>query len=248
MMMSRTQRKAKSWAAVLGAGAAAMGLLFACSGGGDDTVAGKVNPTGGGGGPDGSSSDATTAPDTLRPLGAAICTKYPNGPALAAKVTADLLTRVSADCRISAYFAAPKSGTAHLSQCLEQQVSTFFQCPGATYGADKAGVACRTMQEAHRDLHLRKSDFDAYIESVIAALKGSGISDDDITVVLLTFTGTETAIVPNLKTKSYSNCSCPNELIPDGGGYCGPDAGYDGGDGGEGGSDAGASDAADGGG
>ncbi len=232
------------WAVVFGAAAAATGLMLACSSS-EDTVAGKVNPAGPGGQDATTGSDAQLQPDTLLPPGAPLCTKYPNGPALVAKITSDLLNGIGADCRISSYFVAPKSGAAHLSQCLQSQISTFFQCPGATYGNDQAGKVCRSMADAHRDMNLRSADFDAFIANLVAVLKANGISNEDITLVLPTFTGTKTAIVPNPKGIGNSQCSCPNDIQPDGG-YCGTDAGtilIDAGDGGD--ADTGIADAAD---
>jgi len=233
------------WAIVLGAAVSATGLMMACSSS-DDTVAGKVNPVGPGSDQDATTNgDANLEPDTLLPPGAPLCKKYPNGTALVAKITSDLLSSVSADCRISAYFVAPKSGAAHLSQCLESQIATFFQCPGATYTTDQAGKACRTMNDAHRDMNLRSADFDAFIANLIAVFKANGISNDDITAVLPVFTGTKVAIVPNPKGIGNSQCTCPNDIAPDGG-YCGLDAGIDASDGGDAGDGAtGITDASD---
>ena len=239
-----TTRRA-GWAIVFGAAVAATGLMLACSSN-DETVAGKVNPAGPSSDQDATTGDAALQPDTLLPPGAPLCTKYPNGPALVAKITADLLDSLNADCRVSAYFSAPKSGAAHLSQCLQSQISTFFQCPGATYSVDQAGKTCRTMGDAHKGMNLRSADFDAFITNLVAVLKKNGISSDDITAVLPTFTGTKVAIVPNPKGLGNSMCSCPNDITPDGG-YCGLDAGIDAGDAGDGGDggDSGATDASD---
>jgi hypothetical protein len=231
------------WAIVFGAAVAATGLMLACSSS-EDTVAGKTNPTGPGGDQDATTgSDAQDQPDTLLPPGAPLCTKYPNGPALVAKVTSDLLDALNADCRVSAYFIAPKSGAAHVSQCLQSQISTFFQCPGATYGTDQAGKVCRSMADAHKGMGLRSADFDAFIANLIAVLKKNGIANDDITAILPTFTGTKAAIVPNPKGLGNSQCTCPNDIAPDGG-YCGLDAGIDASDAGDAG-DTGIADAAD---
>jgi hypothetical protein len=235
--------KSARWAIVLGAALGALALVAACSSG-DDTVAGKVNPAGPGG------QDATTTdspadlPDTLLPPGAPLCNKYPNGPQLVTKITADLLTAVSADCRIDAYFVAPKSGAAHLSQCLEKQIGNYFQCPGVVYDTDLAGKPCRSMLEAHKNLAapLRSADFDAFIQDFITVMKANGISTADISAVLPTFQGTKTAIVENPRGIGNSQCTCPNDITPDGG-YCGADAGIDANDAGDGGTD-GAADAA----
>jgi hypothetical protein len=238
-----TTRRA-GWAIVLGAAVAATGLMMACSSS-DDTVAGKVNPTGPGSDQDATTSgDANSQPDTLLPPGAPLCNKYPNGPALVAKITSDLLNSLNADCRVSAYFVAPKSGAAHLSQCLQSQIATFFQCPGATYTTDQAGKACRTMGDAHRNMNLRSADFDAFISNLIVVLKANGISNDDITAVLPVFTGTKVAIVANPKGPGNSECTCPNDITPDGG-YCGLDAGVDASDASDSSSDTGIADAAD---
>jgi hypothetical protein len=238
-----TIRRAR-WAIVFGAAAAATGLMLACTGG-DDTVAGKVNPAGPTDQDATTGTDAPDQPDTLAPPGAPLCNKYPNGPALVAKITSDLLNTVGSDCRISAYFVAPKSGAAHLSQCLESQIATFFQCPGAAYTTDQAGNACRTMADAHKGMGLRSADFDAFIADLVTVFKANGISVADINAVKPTFTGTESAIVPNLKGLGNSQCTCPNDIAPDGG-YCGLDAGIliDAGDAGDAG-DTGVADAPD---
>jgi hypothetical protein len=221
---------------------AATGVIMACSVN-SDTVPGKVNPTLPPADQDATASDAQDQPDTHAPPGAPICNHYPNGRALVTQITADLLNELGRDCRISAHFLAPKNGAAHLSQCLESQIATFFQCDGATYANDLAGKPCRTMIDAHKGMNLRPEDFDAFTSDLVTVLNRNGLTPKDINDVYPTFRGTEVAIVPDLQKKSYSMCACPNDIIPDSGIYCGLDAGIDASDAGDGG-DGGIEDAA----
>lgn len=224
------------WAIVLGAALGGIGLMVACTGG-DDTVAGKTNPNNPQEGQDATTADGPAdLPDTLLPPGAPLCTKYPNGTALVAKITSDLVNSVGADCRISAHFVSPTLGAAHLSQCLQTQIGAYFQCPGVTYDGskDSAGKTCRSMADAHKNMNLRTADFDAFIADLVAVFKANGISNDDISLVLPTFTGTKSSIVLNQKGIGNSMCTCANNIGPDGK-YCGTDAGTDASDGGDGG-------------
>ncbi len=232
-------RKGARWAMLAGLALGFAGLA-ACEG--DDTTPSKVpqgQGAGGGGGADATTGDGSANYDSSVPLGAPLCAKY--GADIATKVTASLMTKAGADCRISAHFATPSQGTPHLQQCLQKQLGTFFQCDGATYDKDNAGKNCRTMAQAHQNLNLRNADFDAFIQDSIAAMRENGIADKDIQDVLPTFLGTKTAIVKVQLGIGNSQCTCQDLKGPDGG-YCGTDAGIDAGEGGLDGGEGGATD------
>jgi hypothetical protein len=237
-MISRAAR----WTVIVAL--AAGGVVAAACNAGDDTLPG--NPYDGGasssGGGDGT-VDGLAEPDTLLPPGAPLCAKY--GADIAGKVANTLIANVSADCRISAYFAGLQDGT-HFADCLTKQIGTFFQCPGVVYDKDSQGKACRSMLDAHKNVNpqIRNADFSAFVEDAIAAMRANGIADPDITAVSPTFVGTKTSVVQNIKGIGDGNCTCPNLTLPDGG-YCGTDAGIDASEAGLEGGPEGGSDASD---
>jgi hypothetical protein len=199
-----------------------------------------------GGGDDG----ATTGETSTLPPGTPLCAKY-GGYSQVQKIADQLLPALKNDCLISAYFTAPTFPTQHFNDCLEKQYGEqLFQCPGVKYDTDTAGKPCLDMQKAHENMTLREADFVAFRADMIDNFKAAGISLDDIASVLVpTINGFQASIVPNQQRRGNSNCSCANDIAPDGG-YCGiPEAGIiDAADGGDSGGDTGTTtDAADGG-
>jgi hypothetical protein len=228
--MGAKRARRVAWAVGIGAALGAYGLV-ACEG--DDTNPARPNPNSSSSG----GTDATTSEGGDQDTGTvdpALCSRY-GGFTGVQQITADILTAVKADCRISAEFAAPQSGISHVQQCLEKQMGTFFGCPGIVYDKDTAGKTCRSMAEAHKGLGLRQADFTAFISDTNGVLKAHSLSDSDRTAILAAINGTQASIVQK-GGLGNSNCSCANLTLPDGG-YCGiPDAGIDTGvDGGDGG-------------
>jgi hypothetical protein len=171
-----------------------------------------------------------------------ICQTY-GGYGNVSQYAAHILTSVTADCRIGPYFTALDSmSSAHLSECFQKQLGVYFGCPGVAYDKDSAGQQCRSMSDAHNNLNLRKADFDAFIEDMVASLLADNVSKSDVQQLIYgTFNGFEAAIVQD-NQKGNAMCGCPGGLYDGGLCYYVPEGGIDSGmDGGmmEGGGDSG---------
>ncbi|HMJ16220.1 MAG TPA: hypothetical protein VK524_32625, partial [Polyangiaceae bacterium] len=108
------------------------------------------------------------------------------------------VSAVAGDCRINTFFTTlPETQLTHVVQCLTIQTQELFGCAGVSYlgSRDMAGVACRTMTEAHRDLNISDADFDAFIEDVVAGLTTAGVSSEDIGRAAPTLLGLKPTIV-----------------------------------------------------
>lgn len=177
-----------------------------------------------------------------KPVGDPICGTY-GGAANVAVIADAILTRVSADCRISVPVTRLNGEAAqHLSECFRIQLQGAFQCPGVKYESnvtvDSNNKKCRSMQQAHQGLNLRTADFNAFLEDVAAELKAQGLTDDHIRNIAPVFEGTRTGVVQqNTQADKNTYCACENGLYN--GKPCQVDGGLDAG------LDADAADAAD---
>jgi hemoglobin len=91
-------------------------------------------------------------------------------------VVADFLTRVEADQNINGYFLNSSLDAAHLASCLEKQIGN------ATGGPEQ--YDCKTMKDAHKDLHISKYDFDDLVGDLQAALVAAKVEKADIDTIL----------------------------------------------------------------
>lgn len=149
------------------------------------------------------------------PLGAPICGKY--GGYEKVKTMADaIIARAEADCRIGpAFTRAGDEKKAHFSECFQIQLGGIFQCQGVSYVSgttvDSKNQKCRSMQQAHQGMNLRKADFDAFMEAVAAELTAQGLSMDDLRAVAPAFEGTRTQVTQtNNQPDRNTYCGCPN--------------------------------------
>lgn len=161
-------------------------------------------------------------------LGAPICATY-GGYDNVKKIASAVLTKVAADCRINAPVAGLDGDQAqHLKECFEIQLGSAFQCPGATYVSnttkDSKGKACRDMTQAHKGLNLRKADFDAFRDDLVAALDDAKLTKDDIRSIAAFVEGSRNLVTQN-NTQPDKNtfCACPDGQYM--GTSCVPEAG-----------------------
>ncbi len=160
---------------------------------------------------EGGTVDPTNTPDGS--LGAPICGDY-GGYEKVKVIAGAILTKVSADCRISAPIASLSAESAkHLSECFAIQLGSAFQCPGVTYVAgttkDSAGKSCRDMTSAHKGLNLRKADFDAFRDDLAASLTENKLTPDHVRSIAAFVEGTRNLVTQNNGDRNAS-CSCPN--------------------------------------
>ncbi len=90
-----------------------------------------------------------------------------------AAINTDAMTRLAADCRIGPYFTGLNdTDKAHMSDCMVNYLAEVLVCPGATYtgSKDKAGVACKSMGEGHKDMNITGDDQTAFADVYVASL------------------------------------------------------------------------------
>jgi len=163
----------------------------------------------------GTNADGTVDPlnNPDAQLGAPICGKY-GGYENVKSISAAIIARVSADCRIGSPIAKlDPEGTAHFAECFQIQLGGAFQCPGVSYVSgttkDSKGKACRDMTNAHKGLNLRNADFNAFVEDVSAELTAKGLTPDDIRAIAPVFEGTRTGVVQtNNQPDRNTFCTC----------------------------------------
>jgi hypothetical protein len=177
------------------AGSSGTGGTAGSSGTGGTTGTGGTAGTGGTGG--------TGSTETL-------CAKYGGAANVATVISTKVIPEIAGDCRINTFFTSlSTAGLNHVVECLSIQAQELFSCPGITYAGsrDSAGVACRSMTEAHRGLGISKGDFDALITDVVAGLTEAGVAQADIQMAAPALLGLEGAIVENDST-SNSKAAC----------------------------------------
>lgn len=163
-----------------------------------------------------SGADGALGPTgTEPPLGAPICGKY--GGYDKVKTIADaIIARAEGDCRIGpAFTRVDANKKAHLSECFQIQLGGMFQCEGVSYTAgttvDSKNQKCRSMQQAHQGMNLRKADFDAFMEAVATELTAQGLSMDDLRAIAPAFEGTRQQVTQtNNQPDKNTYCGCPN--------------------------------------
>jgi hypothetical protein len=175
----------------------------------------------------GTSADTGTGTDQDGAVatGAPICDKY-GGYDQVKTLAQNILTRAEGDCRISGGFANLNGNTQHLTECFQIQLGTGFQCAGISYVAntttDSKGQKCRDMSRAHQGLHLRKADFLAFQDDVIAELTAKGLTQDELKSMAAFFVGYQSQVVqeasqPNANTYCPYDGTCATCSPPDGG-------------------------------
>lgn len=210
------------------------GLVYACNTEDENPATSRTRGTEAGAEGAVGSNDPDGAPQ-----GAPICGKY-GGYDKVKTITAALIARVSTDCRIGTPIADLQGQSAtHFAECLQIQVGGAFQCPGISYVAgttkDSNGRTCRSMAQAHQGMNLRKADFDAFLQDIVAEFSAQGITQEDIKAVLPVFEGARTSVVQtNNQPNANTYCACTTTgdggcvaPIVDAGNDTGNDAGTD---------------------
>jgi hemoglobin len=129
--------------------------LLACGGGK------KQDTMGGGGG--GSDTTDMAAKPLIDRLG---------GKAGITKVVDVFVGKVAADNRINAFFANPTGGNLdHLKAMLVDQI-----CDAAS-GGTVCKYTGKSMEETHKGMQIKKAQFDALVEDLVAAMKEVGVGD-----------------------------------------------------------------------
>lgn len=152
--------------------------------------------------------------------GVPVCAKY-GGVTGAKKIAASIVADVANDCRINGPFAAMDAeDTRHFAECFEILIGGAFLCPGVSYQGgttkDSKGQICRSMTEAHKGLNLRKADFDAFSEVIVATLTKEGVTPDDVRALAPAIEGYRTGVVQtNNQPDRNTFCACPNGLYKD---------------------------------
>ena len=192
-------------------------LAYACTSEDENPGTTRVKTDAG----DGGTVDPLNTPDGS--LGAPICAAY-GGYENVKVISGAILTKVSADCRISSPVAGLSADKArHLKECFDIQLGSAFQCPGVTYVSnttpDSKGIACRDMTAAHKGMNLRKADFDAFRDDLTAALTENKLTANDVKSIAAFVEGTRNLVTQN-NTQPDKNtfCACPNGEYPAGSG------------------------------
>jgi hypothetical protein len=179
--------------------ASAILVVSACEFGGIDE--GVIRP-----GQDNGGVDAT-ADTIVTPAG--LCERA-GGTTGASAIAADAVTRMKADCRLGSYFAnLPATNTQRLEDCFDIYMKVALGCPGITYegSKDRAGRACRNMQQSHQNLNITSDDYRAFSESVVAALRDTGkLISSDIGAVVARMNAERG--VYNGGANGYPRCTC----------------------------------------
>jgi hypothetical protein len=137
-----------------------------------------------------------------------LCAKYGGAANIATAIKDRVIPEIAGDCRINTFFTSlTQAGLTHVVECLSIQAQELFSCPGVTYAGsrDSAGVACRSMVDAHANLTISKGDFDALIEDVVAGLAAAGVAQADIAAAAPALLGMKGAIVRNQATTPSQN-------------------------------------------
>lgn len=183
-----------------------------------------------------STSDATVSSDGQSASDAptkvtGLCGKV-GGPTAVATMSNAIYDRVAADCRIGIYFTSLGGRAAHVKECMAKQLQESFDCP-VVYAGSKAsdGKECRTLNEAHQDIRgadgksrLNDVDFNAYVQSVGAALLEAKLSDSEVQSVTSVFIGHRNTVAPTVGAQFNSYCSCSGGTFE--AKACMPEGGY----------------------
>ncbi|HEY8088650.1 MAG TPA: hypothetical protein VIF09_12415, partial [Polyangiaceae bacterium] len=122
-----------------------------------------------------------------------LCATYGGAPGVQA-ISDSIVTGVMGDCRIGGYFAGLSSTSAsHFKECFATYLQDLFACPGITYTGSKdlSGQTCRDMVAAHKDLNATNSDFLAFMNDVITALKAAKMTQADQNTVISALNGVQ---------------------------------------------------------
>lgn len=100
------------------------------------------------------------------------------------KLAGDMLTKMSADCRIGAYLTALSADQQqHHRECFTTYLQSAVECKNASMalvkyaGAkDSKGVDCKAVPQAHQALNLTKSDYAAFEDDLNSALAASMVA------------------------------------------------------------------------
>ena len=137
-----------------------------------------------------------------------LCAKYGGAANVGTVIKDKVIPEIAGDCRINKFFTSlTAAGLNHVVECLSIQAQELFSCPGVSYAGskDSAGVACRSMVDAHASLGISKGDFDALIEDVVAGLAEGGVAQADIQAAAPALLGMQGAIVKNQATTATQN-------------------------------------------
>jgi hypothetical protein len=109
------------------------------------------------------------------------------------------------DDDIASYFAPNLKDPRHkpqpgdIEECFTALLGTAANGPGETYPiTTTSGFMCRTMAEAHQDLHIGSGTFDNFVTIAGGVLTKAKVRSDDIATVANVLIGTKSEIVdPN---------------------------------------------------
>jgi len=176
-------------------------------------------------GPD-ATVDATSAESGGGDAAGQLCMTYGGASGVQA-ISDSIVAGVVADCRIGGFFSGLSSTSSeHFKECFEVYMQSLFACPGISYPGSKdlSGQACRDMTAAHQGLNATNSDFLAFMNDVITALKAAKMTQADQNSVISALNGVQG--VANNKTGNY-DCTCASGMgCIEGGIDAGTDAGH----------------------
>lgn len=140
-----------------------------------------------------------------------------------AKAIGAIVGKELMDTDIASFFAPnlddpnykPQPGD--IEECLTAQLGTAAEGPGEEYPiTTTSGFKCRTMADAHKDLHIGSGTFDNFVTIAGAELKELKVSDNDITAIAGVLTGTKTDIV-DPDAPATGPCTSAACEVPEGG-------------------------------
>ena len=123
--------------------------------------------------------------------------------AIGAIVTAEL-----GDSDIASYFAPALKDKAHMPQpgdieeCFTDLLGSLSGGPETYPTTLDDGYVCRSLADAHKDLHIGGDTFDNFVSIAGMVLKDAKVADADITTIATVLTGTKSIIIDAKAPKS----------------------------------------------
>jgi hypothetical protein len=142
-----------------------------------------------------------------------LCVRY-GGMNSVRQVTAQLLAKITGDCRIRAFFGGlTAAGGQRVQDCLSIQIGELFGC-AVSYARARAdnGLECRDMRTSHIGLGVTAADFAALLEDVGAGLAAAGIDAADIDAAASSLRALAPHIVELPESTAPSRSQCGDDI------------------------------------
>ena len=119
-----------------------------------------------------------------------------------------IVTAELADSDIASYFApnlkvaSHKPTAADIEECFTDLLGKAAGGPEVYPTTTKGGFTCRSMVDAHSDLHIGSTTFDNFVTIAGGVLKQAKVADADIATIATVLVGTKGSIVDSAAPKS----------------------------------------------